>query len=56
MDNLDFLDAGLPAEHNDNDVSHEISHFLEFCKNTNKRPEQLTDRELNLFYKEQTKQ
>ena len=53
MDNLDFLDAGLPVEHNDSNISHEISKFLQFCKKINKRPGKLTDDEFNLFYKEQ---
>lgn len=51
--NLDFLDDGLPIEHNENiDISSEISKFKDYCNSVGKTPEQLTDEELNKFYDE----
>lgn len=49
---LDFLDNGLPIEHNEDvDISSEISKFRDYCNSIRKTPEQLTAEELNNFYK-----
>lgn len=50
--NLDFLDNGLPIEHNDSiDISAEIKNFINYCKTIKKKPSELTEEELNAFYK-----
>lgn len=47
ISNLSFLDYGLPVEHtSDVDVSEEIAKFREYCRLPDKKPEQLTEEEL----------
>ena len=49
--NLDFLDNGLPVEPIDFEkASNEIRKFKEFCKNVNKTPGQLSEKDLQKYY------
>ena len=52
ISNLSFLDYGLPVEHtSDVDVSEEIAKFREYCRLPDKKPEQLTEEQLQRYYK-----
>lgn len=54
INTLDFLDYGLPTEHIQKvDVSAEITKFKEYCEWLGKKPEQLTQEELQKYYEKE---
>lgn len=48
--NLDFLDYGLPVEPGNAEAVKIVAEFRKYCKSLNKKPSQLTKKELEEFY------